>query len=122
LRAPFLDHRLVEFAATLPLAWKMPGFKTKALLKNSQRHRLPAEVLRRSKQGFNAPVAHWLTGPFGSAFERLTIDGTGLPLFNRQFVTRLWNEHASGHHDHGHKLLGLIQLQLWCKRHQPTLD
>ena len=120
LRAPFLDHRLVEFAASLPSAWKLPGLQTKALLKRSQRARVPDAVLQRKKQGFNAPVAHWLTTSFRQAFERLTIDGSGLPLFEPAVVSRLWDEHASGQRDHGHRLLGLIQLQLWCRRHQPN--
>ena len=121
LRAPFLDHRVIELAASLPMDWKFPGLKTKDLLKRSQRGRVPDAVLRRRKQGFNAPVSHWLTATFRSAFERLTIDQPGLPLFDPAFVARLWNEHAAQRRDHGHKLLGLIQLQLWCQQHQPTL-
>jgi asparagine synthase (glutamine-hydrolysing) len=122
LRAPFLDHRLIEFAAALPIDWKLRGLKTKDVLKRSQRGRLAPHVLRRRKQGFNAPVSHWLTTSFRSAFERLTVEGAGLPLFEPRYVTRLWQEHAAGERDHGHKLLGLIQLQLWCRQHQPSLD
>lgn len=122
LRAPFLDHRLIELAASLPAEWKLPGLRTKALLKRSQRGRVPEPVLHRRKQGFNAPVSHWLTGSFRRAFESVTIDGSGLPLFDHAFVAHLWDEHASGRRDHGHKLLGLIHFQLWCRQHQPTID
>ena len=121
LRAPFLDYRLIELAASLPIDWKLPGLRSKALLKNSQRGRVPDAVLHRRKQGFNAPVSHWLTGAFRSAFEQISIEGSGLSLFDATVVRRLWDEHAAGHRDHGHRLLGLINLQLWCRLHQPSL-
>src|SRR5207249_8551208 len=59
-RAPFLDPRLVEFAASLPASWKLKGWRKKHILKRSQRRRLPARTLTRAKQGFNAPVSHWM--------------------------------------------------------------
>ncbi len=61
-RAPFLDHRLVEFAAALPANWKMKGFNKKYILKQSQKSELPQSVLYKRKQGFNAPISPWLTG------------------------------------------------------------
>jgi asparagine synthase (glutamine-hydrolysing) len=120
LRAPFLDHRLVEFAASLPVEWKVNGFTKKYLLRVSQRGRLPAEVLSRRKQGFNAPVAHWLLSRFRDEFRDLTING-GLPLFNGRVVARLWDEHLAAARDNSHKLLGLINLQLWLKEFAPRL-
>ena len=120
VRAPFLDHRVVEFAASLPIEWKLKGLDKKYLLKLSQQGRLPREVLRRRKQGFNAPVAHWLLTSFRTQFEALTTSAPALPIFNPPVVKRLWAEHASGRRDHGHKLLGLINFQLWCRANQPV--
>ncbi len=120
LRAPFLDHRIVEFAASLPIEWKLKGFQKKHVLKVSQRTRLPQSVLSRPKQGFNAPVAHWLLAAFKDTFRALTLDdGAGLPLFNREAVERLWQTHLAGERDQSHKLLGLINLQLWLGRFTP---
>ena len=97
LRAPFLDYRVVEFAASLPVEWKLKGFKKKHVLKVSQQGRLPQSVLSRPKQGFNAPVAHWLLATFKDKFRALTLgDGGSLPLFNRAAVERLWQSHLAG--------------------------
>jgi len=121
VRAPFLDYRIVEFAAALPVKWKVNGFQKKHLLKESQRRRLPADVLSRRKQGFNAPVAHWLLSRFRDDFRDLTVDGGPTQLFDRAVVSRLWDEHAAGTRDHSHKLLGLINLQLWVGEFRPRL-
>ncbi|MBM4114025.1 MAG: asparagine synthetase B, partial [Phycisphaerae bacterium] len=61
-RAPFLDSSLVEFAASLPPSLKMRGRRKKHILKESQRGRIPREVLERRKKGFNAPVSSWFDG------------------------------------------------------------
>ncbi len=122
LRAPFLDYRIVEFAAALPSEWKLKGTQKKYLLKLSQRGRLPDAVLNRRKQGFNAPVSHWLLSSFRTEFEQLTTDQQVLPLFQPAFVKALWAEHLGGRRDHGHRLLGLINLQLWCRAFQPSLN
>ena len=63
-RAPFLDHRLVEFAASLPVAWKLKGLRSKYILKKALEARFPANFLNCKKKGFNAPVSNWLRGPF----------------------------------------------------------
>ncbi|HJU43109.1 MAG TPA: asparagine synthase (glutamine-hydrolyzing) [Vicinamibacterales bacterium] len=121
IRTPFLDYRVVEFAAALPAEWKLHGLDKKYVLKLSQRDRVPAPVLRRRKQGFNAPVAHWLLASFRTEFEAMMTSETanGTPLLNRAFVKKLWDEHVAGRRDNGHRLLGLITLQLWCRRFQP---
>ena len=117
VRAPFLDYRVVEFAASLPIEWKLNGFNKKYILKQSQQGRVPAAVLQRRKQGFNAPVSHWLLSSFREEFEQLTMGaGAPLPLFKPEAVARLWEDHVNGRRDNGHKLLGLISLQLWGRR------
>jgi asparagine synthase (glutamine-hydrolysing) len=87
----------------------------------SQQGRVPAAALQRPKQGFNAPVSHWLLSSFRSAFEAMTVSESGPQLFQRAFVQQLWDDHASGRRDNGHKLLGLINLQLWCQAYHPRL-
>ena len=120
LRAPLLDYRIVEFAASLPVEWKLKGFQKKHVLKLSQRSRLPQSVLSRPKQGFNAPVAHWLLATFKDTFRPLTLDdGDIVPLFDRTFVQRLWDSHLAGESDQSHKLLGLINLKLWLREFKP---
>ena len=109
-RAPFLDYRVVEFAASLPVSLKMKGFNKKYILKKSQQGRIPAAILNRKKKGFNAPVSHWITTDWKDRFYHMTLDSQ---FFNRSYVQTLWMEHENKTHDHGLKLLGLINFQLW---------
>jgi len=112
-RAPFLDHRVVEFAASLPPSFKLRGRRTKYLLKKSQARRLPAAVIERRKHGFNAPVSQWLAGPL----EELGRAATAPAVLGRWFepgaVERLWTEHRTRARDHGLKLFGLTCFGLW---------
>jgi asparagine synthase (glutamine-hydrolysing) len=116
-RAPLLDYRIVEFAASLPIDLKMKNFKKKYILKKSQKNRLPKFVLNRPKQGFNAPVAHWLLHELREKFYDLTMQTSfsGPVPFNRVFVEKLWQEHSEKTQDHSLKLLALINFQLWCQ-------
>lgn len=115
-RAPLLDYRVVEFAASLPVELKMKFFKKKYVFKASQHGRVPEFVLRRRKQGFNAPVAHWMMNEMHNQFYGLTLDQQGDGVgFDSTFVARLWREHVNKVQDHSLKLLALINLQLWCR-------
>jgi asparagine synthase (glutamine-hydrolysing) len=120
-RTPFLDYRVVEFAAALPSEWKLKGFQKKHVLKLSQQGRVPDEVLRRRKQGFNAPVSHWLLSSFKAKFMAMLSEPSapGLQILQPDYVRGLWDEHLAGRRDNGHKLLGLINFQLWCRQHRP---
>jgi asparagine synthase (glutamine-hydrolysing) len=117
VRAPFLDHRLVEFAASLPPELKMRGFRKKHLLKESLRNRLPDDIINAKKSGFNAPVSRWLTsGPTADMAKSLTLDGAMTAIFDRDAVNRLWQEHETRRCDHGLKLFGLLALALWLSK------
>ncbi len=115
-RAPFLDHRIVEFAASLPVDWKLNGFRKKYLLKKCQEGRLPRPVINRPKSGFNAPVSHWVgDGLRGHLFDVLSGERTK-SLFNRRYVEGLLEAHDRYHADNGLKLFGLVCLGLWIKQ------
>jgi len=116
-RAPFLDHRLVEFAASLPVHWKMSGFQKKHILKLSQKEILPKTILSRSKKGFNAPISHWFCGKLQKIGQEVTLD---TPLmqewFHRPAIEKLWQEHLDHSRDHSLKLFGLTCLGLWMDK------
>jgi asparagine synthase (glutamine-hydrolysing) len=112
-RAPFLDHRLVEFAASLPSRWKLNGWRRKHILKESQRRRLPARTLARAKRGFNAPVSHWMNGPLEEIGRGAFSAGRLQEWFDPGRVDALWTEHRSGRADHGLALFELTCLGLW---------
>ncbi len=82
-RVPFLDHKVVEFAAHLPARMKIRNLSGKYLLRRAMEDRLPVEILRRTKKGFPTPVQPWLRGPL---FERLSAVLTDGRLAERQIV------------------------------------
>lgn len=116
-RCPFLDHRLVEFAASLPERLKLSGRTTKVLLRRLMAGRLPHAPLRRRKQGFGAPVGTWLRGAQGAALDELLLssDADPLALFEPTTVRRLIDEHRSGARDHGQRLWTLLTFTTWTR-------
>ena len=118
VRAPLLDHRLMEFAASLPVAWKMRGLRGKRLLRLAQTARLPRETVQAGKRGFNAPVSHWLGGPLLDFAREALGQRLVQEWIEPRAMERLLNEHASRRRDHGLKLLGLIGFALWLQDSQ----
>lgn len=116
-RVPFLDHRLVEFAASLPVAWKLKGLRKKHILKLSQERTLPDSVLNRKKRGFNAPVSHWFSREFQEMAKSITLDPQFLEWFDGKEVERLWQRHVERKSDNGLKLFGLTCLGIWMNQH-----
>jgi len=112
-RTPLLDHRLVEYAASLPVSWKYRGLEQKHLLRLSQRRRLPSSVLKRRKTGFNAPVSHWLSGKLLEMARDTTMGGDMKQWFDSRVVEQLWQDHLTRRRDNGLPLFGLTCLGLW---------
>jgi asparagine synthase (glutamine-hydrolysing) len=118
VRAPFLDQRVAEFAAALPGSLKLRGRTGKYLLKRALAGRLPAEILRRPKQGFGIPTAQWLNGdlvPLVREYldpDRLRVQG----LFRPERVSVLLHEHRRGRRNHRKPLWTLLMFQLWASR------
>jgi asparagine synthase (glutamine-hydrolysing) len=115
VRAPFLDPRVAEFAASLPASYKLRGRQTKYILKRAIQDSLPPFVTRRSKKGFGVPVAEWLKGklrPLARDLlspERVRKAG----LFNAEYVTKLQDEHERGVANHRKLLWTLLMFELW---------
>jgi len=114
-RAPFLDPRVGQFAASIPVEYKLRGSKGKYILKKAVEDLLPATILRRPKKGFGIPIAEWLKGRLNSllhdmlAPERLKDQG----LFEEAFVGHLIKEHETGVASHHKELWTLLVFQLW---------
>jgi asparagine synthase (glutamine-hydrolysing) len=115
VRAPFLDPRVAEFAASLPVNYKLRGQKSKYILKQAAAPLLPPFVTKRGKKGFGVPVADWLKGklrPLARDLlspERLRRNG----LFNADYVERLQVEHERGAANHRKLLWTLLMFELW---------
>lgn len=112
-RAPFLDHRLVEFAASLPVSLKVKRLNKKYLLKKNQRRYLPAKVTNAPKRGFNAPVSHWLNGELKELARTATLCPQMLEWFDPNVIEALWRDHETKRRDNGLRLFGLTCLGLW---------
>jgi asparagine synthase (glutamine-hydrolysing) len=120
VRCPLLDHRIVEFAAQLPPEMKLRGISKKFLLKQSQRARLPAWLLDRPKQGFNAPVSQWILGALRPLCEDVLFSGPMQEWFDPLQLRRLWSEHRTMERDHGLKLFGLLTVALFLRGASPV--
>jgi len=115
-RAPYLDHRLIEFAASLPVEWKLRRLRKKHLLKESQRPHLPGSVIDRRKHGFNTPVSHWFNGAMADLAKMVTYDDVLMEWFDRDAIDMLWRNHRARTEDNGLKLFGLTCLGLWLRQ------
>ena len=118
LRTPLLDHRLVEFAASLPAACKVRGFRAKYLLKKAVEQWLPHKIVYRPKRGFSVPIARWMREGLRPLLDE-TLGEDKLKrqgMFNVPFVRRLLREHWSGRVDHRKTLWTLLCFQLWYDR------
>src|SRR4026209_2049780 len=115
VRAPFLDPRVAEFAASLPCNYKLRRMQTKYILKKAVADMLPPFVTRRGKKGFGVPVAEWLKfklRPLARDLlspERVRRAG----VFDPAYVTRLQDEHERGVANHRKLLWTLLMFELW---------
>jgi asparagine synthase (glutamine-hydrolysing) len=120
-RAPFLDPRIGQFAASLPLDYKLHGNKGKYILKKSVEGLLPKTILHRSKKGFGIPIAEWLKGRLNPLMHDLLAPGRlkDQGLFEPDQVQTLIAEHEKGIASHHKQLWTLLVFQLW---HDNFLD
>jgi asparagine synthase (glutamine-hydrolysing) len=118
VRPPFLDHRIVEFAARLPENLKVNGSRLKYVLRELMRDKLPASILQRKKQGFDIPAHHWLRTKLRplllDTVTREAVEATGLMRWTA--VEQILNAHLSRRANYGYHLWGLLILFLWVKR------
>jgi len=111
-REPLLDHRLIEFAASLPERMRVRGRQGKWLLKKAMRRYLPDDILYRPKQGFVTPIAEWLRGPLAGETRAIAASAalarTG--WFDTAHLARLAEAHRTGRADHSRLLWQLLML------------
>jgi asparagine synthase (glutamine-hydrolysing) len=118
LRAPFLDHRVIELGLALPPELA----RGKRALREAFAAELPPETIARGKTGFGVPLDSWFRGELRPLAEDLLLGGSDRGLFRRGTLERLLREHTERRADHGHRLWCLCALELWQRRYVDAGD
>jgi asparagine synthase (glutamine-hydrolysing) len=117
VRPPYLDHRIVEFAASLPDGLKIRGKAQKIVLRELMKGKLPPSTLRRKKIGFDFPAHEWLRGPLrGLLLDTISSDGGPSGLFRQDALESCVRQHLDRRANLGYHLWGLMLLVLWMKQ------
>ena len=114
-RAPLLDHRLIEFAQTIPASLKIRGQETKYILKRAAEGLIPDEIINRPKQGFDVPIRRWFNRELREMLDDTLKDRLARERgeFNHRAVLAILDEHRRGVRDHSRQLWSLFVLELW---------
>jgi asparagine synthase (glutamine-hydrolysing) len=117
LRVPLLDHKVLEFAASLPAEFKVRGRETKRILKTAFSRVLPEEIIHRKKVGFPVPYGRWLAGELaGPVRELLTArDSFVSRYFEPASVTALLDRHGTAG-DRQREVFSLLAFACWCRQ------
>jgi asparagine synthase (glutamine-hydrolysing) len=115
VRCPLLDHRIIEFAAGLPLDLRLRGDKGKWLLRQLAATMVPKEVLERPKQGFSPPIPEWLRGELKQISEETLFDRSSSlgDFVEMKTVRKLWTDHQSKLRENSQLLWGLLMFRKW---------
>jgi asparagine synthase (glutamine-hydrolysing) len=113
VRAPILDHKLMELAAMMPSSLKLRGTNGKYIFKNAVKKILPESVLRRKKMGFAVPLSQWFRNELKEFARRVLFTGSSDTLLNGAITKRIWEEHQSGLRNRSTELWALLMFRLW---------
>ncbi|HEV7645649.1 MAG TPA: asparagine synthase (glutamine-hydrolyzing) [Pyrinomonadaceae bacterium] len=116
-RVPFLDHKLVEFTARMPVEMKLRGKTTKWLLREAMKGILPETILTRKKMGFPVPLGNWFRNEFKNVIDEYVLSERALSrgIFNAEFVRGLVAQHNGGE-NHDQRLWFLVNFEMWQRR------
>jgi asparagine synthase (glutamine-hydrolysing) len=118
-RVPFLDHRVAELAARIPIAMKIREGRGKHILRRLLDRHVPRELVDRPKAGFGVPVGEWIKGPLRPWAEEL-LDPAALKAegwFDPQIVRRRWQQHLAGRRDSTPAIWAVLMFQSWLREH-----
>jgi asparagine synthase (glutamine-hydrolysing) len=114
-RVPFLDHKLVEFTASLPITLKLKGFDTKRILRMAMKGRIPETILSRSKKGFPVPIESWFRDEYKDLVKDILFDERTRKrgIFNYKLIEHIVGKHQNGDRNFSDQIWTLINFELW---------
>lgn len=117
-RAPFLDHKLMEFTARLPSEYKIRGLSKKYILKKIIKDLVPSENIHRNKMGFGVPIGSWFRGELKGLVNETLLSQACLKrgYFKPQAIRAILDGHLRGQADYTFQIWALLMLELWHKR------
>ncbi len=120
-RVPFLDHTMVEFAATIPPKYKVHGFDLRHIQRESLREILPPEIMNKKKMGFGCPIGRWVKDDLNEYIHDLLSEDTikRRGYFNYDIIKNVMEDHYSNKADYTDNILALLTFEIW---HQKYLD
>lgn len=116
-RVPFLDHKLVEFTAKMPIKMKLRGKDTKWILREAMKGILPDEILNRSKMGFPVPIGNWFRNEYKHIVDEYVLGERAISrgIFNADFVREIVAKHNAGE-NHDERIWSLVNFEIWQRR------
>jgi asparagine synthase (glutamine-hydrolysing) len=118
VRAPLLDYRVIEFAASLPSRTKIRKGDKKFILKKAFGKVLPERIINRRKHGFTVPLDSWFRSDLSSLTEQCLINNEAMgEFFSDQEMRRIWREHRENRMNHGTLLWSLLSFALWHREY-----
>ena len=122
VRAPILDHKFMELAATIPSSLKLQGRKGKYIFKKALEKFLPNEILYRKKMGFGVPLARWFRNELKDMAYDTIFSNQKSMLFEKSTIEQIWRQHQKGFRDRSTELWTLFMFKLWQKQVANTLN
>ena len=124
VRSPFMDHEVVEFAASLPLKFKQRRISSKHILKQAFADMIPNEIIKRSKKGFGVPLGAWFRGIWREQLQEHLLEGLLVKddFFKKKSIESLLNEHIAGKIDNSYPLWSLLILELFLEQEAEDLE
>jgi len=118
VRAPFLDHRVVEFVNSLPVKYKFRGGCGKYILKKLMAGKLPDKIIRRPKKGFGIPLSYWLRNDLKPLCNELLSEESLSKhnYFNKKYIEKLKNDHFNVVQNNRKLLWTLMMFQMWYQK------
>jgi asparagine synthase (glutamine-hydrolysing) len=117
-RVPLLDHRVVEFAFSLPSSYKVRDGRTKWPLRQILESFVPPALVDRPKMGFSVPIGEWLRGPLRSWAEDLLFSCRSDALLNDRMIGNIWRDHQSGKWNYEEHLWRVLMFRAWQMRYE----